>query len=75
MAIEKLKGHKSPAFYHITADFIKQGRRKIRSKVHKLIKTLRKKEKFPEEWKESIFVRIYQKGDKTNCSIYKGISI
>jgi hypothetical protein len=29
----------------------------------------------PEEWKESIFVPIYKKGDKTDGSHYKGISI
>jgi hypothetical protein len=33
------------------------------------------KEEFPEEWKESIIVPIYLKGDKTDCSNYKGISL
>ena len=28
----------------------------------------------PEEWKESIIVLIYKKGDKTNCSACSGIS-
>ena len=29
----------------------------------------------PEEWKESIVVPNYKKGDKTNCSNYRGISL
>ena len=29
----------------------------------------------PEEWKESSFVPVYKKGDKTDCSNYGGISV
>jgi sorting nexin-29 len=34
------------------------------------------KEEFPEQWKESIIVPIYEKGDnKMDCSNYRGISL
>jgi hypothetical protein len=33
------------------------------------------KEDLPHQWKESIVVTIYKKGDKTDCSNYRGISL
>jgi hypothetical protein len=29
----------------------------------------------PEEWKDSIIVPIYKKGNKTDCSNYRGVSV
>ena len=34
-----------------------------------------KNEMLPEQWKESIIVPIYKKGEKTNCSNYLGMSL
>jgi len=70
MAIEELKSHKSPGIDQIPAELIKTGGRKIPYEIYKLIISIWKKEELPEEWKESIVVPIYKKGDKTNCSNY-----
>ena len=75
MAIEKLKRHKSPGIDQIPAELIKAGGRTIRSEIHKLINSIWNKEELPEQWKESIIVPIYKKGDKTDCSNYRGISL
>ena len=53
---------------------IKGGSRTIRYGIHKLI-VIWNKEELPEEWKESIIVPTYNKGDKTVCSTYTGISL
>jgi uncharacterized protein YfaP (DUF2135 family) len=33
------------------------------------------KEELPEERKESFIIPVYKKGDKTDCSNYRGISL
>ena len=43
--------------------------------IHKLITSIWKKEKLPEEWKELIIVPIQKKGDKTGCNNYRGTSL
>ena len=75
LAIGKLKNHKSPGIDQIPAELIKAGGRTICCVIHKLIISIRNKEELPEEWKESIIVPIYKKGDKTNCNNYRGISL
>jgi hypothetical protein len=66
LAIKKIKSHKSPGFDQIPAERIKAGGRKIHCAIHKLIISIRNKEELPEEWKKSMIVPIYKKGDKTD---------
>jgi hypothetical protein len=73
MAIEELKRHKSGT-NQIPADLIKTGDRTLRSEINNLINSIWNKEGLPEE-KESVIVPIYKKGDKTDFSKYRGISL
>jgi len=75
LAAEELKSHKSPRIDRIPAELIKTGGRTIRYEIHKLIISVWNKEELPEKRKESIMVPIYKKGDKTDCSNYRGISL
>jgi hypothetical protein len=43
--------------------------------MHKLITLICNKEELPHQWKESIVVPIHKKGEKTDCSNYRGISL
>jgi len=47
---------------------VKTGFRTIFSEIHTLTNSIWNKAKLPEEWKDSIFLPIYKKGDKTDCN-------
>ena len=74
-AVEKLKIHKSTGIDQIPLELIKAGGRTIRCAIHKLSISIWNKEKLPEEWKESNILPINKKGDKTDCTNYRGISL
>jgi hypothetical protein len=74
-AIGKVKSYKSPDIDQIPAELIQVGRETLRSEIRKLIKLIWNKEKLPHMWKESLVVPIHKKGDKTDCSNYRGISL
>jgi len=73
IATVKLKQHKSPGTDQIPSELIKVGSRTILLQVSKLNYIWNKKE-LREERKELIIVRIRNKGNKMECSNYKGIS-
>ena len=75
MAIDKLKSHKSPGTDQIPAELIKAVGRTICFEIHKLITSIWKKAKLPEEWKELITVPIHKKRYKTECNNYRGTSL
>jgi hypothetical protein len=72
LATEKLKSKKSPGIDQIAKEMIKAGGRTIPYEIHKLIIAIWNKEELPEEL---FIVPIYKKGDKTDCSNYRGISL
>ena len=74
LVIEKLKSHKSLGIDQIPGEMINAGGRTIRTDIHKGLTSFWNKEELPEKWKESIIVPVYRKGDKTDCSNYRGIS-
>jgi hypothetical protein len=75
IAIGRLKRYKSPGTDQILAEMIQAGGNTLRSEIHKVINCIWNKEELPEQWKESIIVPIYKKGDKMDCSNYQGISL
>jgi hypothetical protein len=63
IATEELKRYKSPGIDQIPAELIQTGGNTLRSEIHKLINCVWNKEELLEQWKESIIIPIYKKGD------------
>jgi hypothetical protein len=75
IAIGKLKRFKSLGSDQILAKLIKAGGETLLSEIHKFIRSIWKKEEILQQWKESMAVPIYKKGDKTDCNNYRGTSL
>jgi len=73
-ATEKLERYKSPGTDQILAKLIQAGGNTLHSETHKLI-PIWNKEELPQQWKKSITVSVYKKGDKTDCSNYRTLSL
>jgi hypothetical protein len=50
----------------IPAELFQAGGETLRSEIHELLKLLWNKEELPHKWKESIFIPIHKKRDKTD---------
>ncbi|KAJ4441755.1 hypothetical protein ANN_11613 [Periplaneta americana] len=75
IAIENLKKYNSPGIDQIPAELIQEGGSALYIEIYELVLAIWEKEIVPEQWKESIIVPIFKKGDKTNCGNFRGISL
>jgi hypothetical protein len=75
IAIGMLRSFKYPCTDQIPTELIKAGGEALYSKIQRLICSVWNKEELPQQWKESIIVPIYKKGDKPDCNNYRVISL
>jgi hypothetical protein len=54
---------------------IQTGSNTLRSEIHHLTNPVRGKKEMPQQWKECIIILTYKKGDKTDRSSYRGVSL
>jgi hypothetical protein len=57
------------------AELIQAGAEALHLEIHKLIKLIWNKEELPHQWRESVVVPVHKRGDKTDCSNYRGMSL
>ncbi|CAF1081345.1 unnamed protein product [Adineta ricciae] len=74
-AISSLKKNKSPGSDGITAEMLQAGGEQLARQIHKLCSKAWREGTIPEEWGKSLLVPIPKKGDLSNCSNYRTISL
>jgi len=73
-AMRNLKNNKAIGTNGIDPELIKYGRNKLLLRIYELVRLIWEEERIHEEWKETIIVPIYKKGDRDKCENYRGIT-
>jgi hypothetical protein len=63
----------SPGTDQILVEVLQAGGNTLYSMIYKLINYIWNMGELPQQWKESIIVPVYKKGDKNDCGNYEGI--
>ena len=74
-AIKNLKNNKAPGLDGITSELIKAGGPNLAVLLHKTIGNIWTDEKLPADLLNSVLCPIHKKGNKLDCSNYRGISL
>lgn len=74
-AIKTLKGRKAPGIDLITNEILRAGGPQLEDELWNLFNKNVKTGKIPQDWKTTITIPIYKKGDKNNPDNYRGITL
>ena len=74
-AINTLKRNISPRSDGITAEFLQAGGEQLARQMHKLCNKAWEEGTIPEQWGKSILVPLPKKGELSDCSNYRAISL
>ena len=74
-SIKHLKKGKSPGEDYILSEFIDYGKEHFKQILADLLNKLYVNGYFPEKWSTGVIVPIYKKGDKSDPSNYRGITL
>lgn len=75
-ALKKLKSNKAPGLDGLPTEVYKYGGHTLIARIHSLFLKIWDQESAPLDFKTSLIINIYKrKGDRANCSNYRGISL
>jgi len=74
-AIRLLKNNKSPGEDSIPAEVLKCGIHILGPLLHNIFLNIWEKKSLPIDFKNTLIVKIFKKGDKSDCGNYRGISL
>lgn len=75
LTIGTLKNRKAPGLDNINNELLKYGGDTLVDEIHTLFNKIYEKMELPEQWKQSITIPVFKKGDKMDPQNYRGISL
>jgi len=70
--MRNLKNNKAAVTDGIHPELIKYGENTLLNRIYELVRQIWEEERMPEEWKETLIVPIYKKGDTDRWENYGG---
>ena len=74
-AIRQLKDNKAPGLDGIPIELIKEGEEAVIKTITKICNQIWRTGEWPEDWKSSVFIPIFKKGDARECENYRTIAM
>jgi sorting nexin-29 len=74
-SLKNLKNNKAPGTDNIPVELLKYGGNEVMKSIYELIILVWVEEQISKEWCKSIIFPIHKKGDKLNCSNYRGLAL
>ena len=75
LSIRQMKNGKAPGVDGIPAEVLKRGGDELASRLHHLILLIWQTEEIMSDLQDADIVKIFKKGDKSDCGNYRGISL
>ena len=69
--MRNLKNNKMDGTGGIHPELIKYKGNKLLNRIYELVRQIWEEERIPEEWKETIIVPVYKKGDRDKCENFR----